>query len=105
MYVYITNHYYVYGFTYYNIIYGYRLQSLFQGFTVRSVRTIRSYKPCCLRNNIPCTIRWGFEMIIDMSKLSKEELIEALSKALKQISKLVDENRELKEKLNETKRS
>lgn len=42
-------------------------------------------------------------MIIDMSRLSKEELIEALSKALKQISKLVDENRELKEKLNGTK--
>lgn len=40
-------------------------------------------------------------MIIDMSRLSKEELIEALSKALKQISKLVDENKELKEKLNE----
>ena len=39
-------------------------------------------------------------MIIDMSRLSKEELIEALSKALKQISKLVDENIELKEKLN-----
>ena len=38
-----------------------------------------------------------------MSKLSKEELIEALSKALKQISKLVDENKELKEKLNGTK--
>lgn len=44
-------------------------------------------------------------MIIDMSKLSKEELIEALSKAMKQISKLIDENKELKEKLNETKRS
>ena len=43
-------------------------------------------------------------MIIDMSRLSKEELIEALSKAMKQISKLVDENRELKEKLNETKK-
>ena len=42
-------------------------------------------------------------MIIDMSRLSKEELIEALSKAMKQISKLVDENKELKEKLNETK--
>lgn len=42
-------------------------------------------------------------MIIDMSRLSKEELIEALSKALKQISKLVDENRDLKEKLNGTK--
>lgn len=43
-------------------------------------------------------------MIIDMSKLSKEELIEALSKALKQISKLIDENKELKEKLNEPER-
>ena len=42
-------------------------------------------------------------MIIDMSKLSKEELIEALDKAMKQISKLVDENNELKEKLNGTK--
>lgn len=41
-------------------------------------------------------------MIIGMSKLSKEELIEALSKAMKQISKLVDENKELKEKLNGT---
>mgnify|MGYP003435289340 FL=1 len=44
-------------------------------------------------------------MIIDTSKLSKDELIEALSKAMKQISKLVDENRELREKLNETKRA
>ena len=44
-------------------------------------------------------------MIIDMGKLSKEELIEALSKAMKQISKLVDENNELKEKLNESERS
>lgn len=44
-------------------------------------------------------------MIIDMSRLSKEELIEALSKAIKQISKLVDENKELKEKLNESERS
>ena len=44
-------------------------------------------------------------MIIDMGRLSREELIEALGKALKQISKLVDENKELKEKLNETKRS
>ena len=42
-------------------------------------------------------------MIVDMSKLSKEELIESLSKAMKQISKLVDENKELKEKLNGTK--
>ena len=40
-------------------------------------------------------------MIIDMSKLSRDELIKALDKALKQISKLVDENKELKEKLNE----
>lgn len=44
-------------------------------------------------------------MIIDMSKLSEEELIEALSKAMKQISKLVDENNKLKEKLNESERS
>lgn len=44
-------------------------------------------------------------MIIDMGKLSKEELIEALSKAMKQISKLVDENNKLKEKLNESERS
>ncbi len=44
-------------------------------------------------------------MIIDMSRLSKEELIEALSKAMKQISKLVDENKELKEKLNESERA
>lgn len=40
-------------------------------------------------------------MIVDTNKLSKEDLIKALDKALKQISKLVDENRELKEKLNE----
>ena len=44
-------------------------------------------------------------MIIDMSRLSKEELIEALSKAMKQLSKLVDENNKLKEKLNETERT
>ena len=43
----------------------------------------------------------GFEMIIKLEDLSREELIEALSKAMKQISKLVDENKELKEKLNE----
>lgn len=42
-------------------------------------------------------------MVVDMSRLSKEELIEALGKAIKQISKLVDENKELKEKLNGTK--
>lgn len=44
-------------------------------------------------------------MIIDMSKLSKEELIEALSKAMKQISQLVDENSKLKGKLNEPERA
>lgn len=44
-------------------------------------------------------------MIIDMNKLSKEELIEALRKAMEQISKLVDENNKLKEELNESKRS
>lgn len=44
-------------------------------------------------------------MIIDMGRLSKEELIEALSKAMKQISQLIDENKKLKEKVNETKRS
>ena len=41
-------------------------------------------------------------MIIDMSKLSKEELIEALSKAMKQISKLVDENKSLRDTLRKT---
>ena len=44
-------------------------------------------------------------MIIDMGRLSKEELIEALSKAMKQISQLIDENKKLREKVNETKRS
>ena len=44
-------------------------------------------------------------MIIDMSKLSRDELIEALSKAMNQISQLVDENNELKEKLNESERA
>ena len=44
-------------------------------------------------------------MIIDMNGMSQEELIEALSKAMKQISKLVDENNKLKEKLNESERS
>lgn len=44
-------------------------------------------------------------MIIGLSSLSKEELVEALSKAMKQISKLVDENRELREKLSESERS
>ena len=41
-------------------------------------------------------------MIIDMSKLSKEELIEVLSKAMKQISKLVDENKSLRDTLRKT---
>lgn len=41
-------------------------------------------------------------MIIDMSRLSKEELIEALSKAMKQISKLVDENKRLRDTLRKT---
>lgn len=54
-------------------------------------------------------------MIVDMSKLSKEELIETNKRAIvqitklveekqkleNQISKLVDENNKLKEKLNE----
>lgn len=39
------------------------------------------------------------EMIIDMSKLSMEELIEINRKAIAQISKLVEENNKLKEKL------
>lgn len=43
-------------------------------------------------------------MVVNMERLSKEELIEILGKAIDQISKLVDENNELKEKLNETKR-
>lgn len=41
-------------------------------------------------------------MIIDMSKLSKEELIESLSKAMKQISKLVDENKRLRDAMRKT---
>lgn len=41
-------------------------------------------------------------MIIDMSKLSKEELVEALSKALKQISNLIDENKRLRDTLRKT---
>lgn len=43
-------------------------------------------------------------MVVNMERLSKEELIEILSKAIDQISKLVDENNKLKEKLNGTKR-
>lgn len=41
-------------------------------------------------------------MIIDMGKLSKEELIEALSKAMKQISGLVDENKRLRDAMGKT---
>lgn len=41
-------------------------------------------------------------MIIGMSQLSKEELIEALSKAMKQISKLVDENKSLRNAMRKT---
>ena len=41
-------------------------------------------------------------MIVRMETLSKEELIEALSKSLKQISKLVDENKGLKEAMRKT---
>lgn len=41
-------------------------------------------------------------MIVDMGKLSKEELIEALSKAMKQISKLVDENKRLRDAMRKT---
>lgn len=44
-------------------------------------------------------------MIVKMETLTREELIEALGKAMKQISKLVDENNKLKEKLNESERS
>ena len=40
-------------------------------------------------------------MIIDTSKLSRDELIKALGNAMKQISKLVDENNKLREKLKE----
>lgn len=42
-------------------------------------------------------------MVVNMERLSKEELIEILGKAIDQISKLVDENNKLKEKLNGTK--
>ena len=40
-------------------------------------------------------------MIVDMSKLSRDELIKALGNAMKQISQLVDENNKLKDKLKE----
>lgn len=42
-------------------------------------------------------------MVVRMETLSKEDLIEILSKAIDQISKLVDENNKLKEELNGTK--
>lgn len=46
-------------------------------------------------------------MIIDLADMSKEELVAALKKAMKQISELIDEKNRLKEmnlkeKLNET---
>lgn len=44
-------------------------------------------------------------MVVGMSRMSKEELIEVLKKAMAQISNLVDENNELKKKLNESERS
>ena len=40
-----------------------------------------------------------------MSRMSKEELIEMNKKAIAQISKLVDENNELKKKLNESEKN
>lgn len=43
-------------------------------------------------------------MVVDMSRMSKEELIEMNKKAIAQISKLVDENNALKKKLNESER-
>lgn len=39
-------------------------------------------------------------MIVEMENLSKEELIDALKKAMKQISELIDEKNKLKERLN-----
>ena len=44
-------------------------------------------------------------MVVDMSRMSKEELIEMNKKAIAQISKLVDENNELKKKLNESEKN
>lgn len=41
-------------------------------------------------------------MIVKMETLTREELIEALSKAMKQISKLVDENNKLKDSMRKT---
>lgn len=41
-------------------------------------------------------------MVVRMETLSKEELIEALSKAIKQISKLVDENKILRDAMRKT---
>lgn len=55
-----------------------------------------------LGNNILYIVYWRFKMIIDMSRLSKDELIEALNKAMKQISKLVDENKILRDAMRKT---
>ena len=41
-------------------------------------------------------------MIVDTYKLSKEDLIKALDKAMKQISRLVDENKILRDTLRKT---
>lgn len=41
-------------------------------------------------------------MIVRMETLSKEELIEALSKSMKQISKLVDDNKRLRDAMRKT---
>lgn len=41
-------------------------------------------------------------MIVDISKLGRDELIKALDKAMKQISKLVDENKRLRDTLRKT---
>lgn len=41
-------------------------------------------------------------MIIGRDRLSREELIEALGKAMRQISKLVDENKGLRDAMGKT---
>lgn len=41
-------------------------------------------------------------MIVNLKDLSHEELIEALSKAMKQISKLIDENKGLRDAMRKT---
>lgn len=41
-------------------------------------------------------------MIVKLETLTREELLEALSKAIKQISQLVDENKSLRDTLRKT---